>query len=75
MWSQAAPVAVLPEQRALLESWQRAAGTPQSVALRCRIILLGAEGVSNNRISKQLGVSGLSHFSGDLASYLTVATV
>ena len=57
MWSQAAPVAVSPEQRALLESWQRAAGTPQSVALRCRIILLGAEGVSNSQIAKQLGVS------------------
>ena len=57
MWSQAARVVVSQEQRALLESWQRAASTPQSVALRCRIILLGAEGVSNNQISKQLEVS------------------
>ena len=57
MWSQAAPAVVSDEQRALLENWQRASGTSQSVALRCRIIMLGAQGVSNNQISQQLGVS------------------
>src|SRR3989304_7179954 len=57
MWSQAARVVVSQEQRAWRESGQGSASTPQSVALRCRIILLGAEGVSNNQISKQLEVS------------------
>ena len=57
MWKPAAPVVLSSEQRALLENWQRAASTPQSVALRCRIILLGAEGMSNSQISKKLGVS------------------
>jgi len=45
------------EQRALLERWARAHGTPQSVATRARIVLMAVEGESNSEIARQLGVS------------------
>src|SRR5450759_488383 len=45
------------EQRGLLERWVGAHGTPQSVALRARIVLLAAEGGSNSEIARQLFVS------------------
>jgi transposase len=45
------------EQRALLERWARAHGTPQSVATRARIVLMAAEGESNSEIARQLCVS------------------
>jgi transposase len=44
-------------QRGLLERWVGAHGTPQSVALRARIVLLAAEGGSNSEIARQLFVS------------------
>ena len=45
------------EQRVLLERWVNAHGTPQSVALRAWIVLMGSDGVSNSAISRELGVS------------------
>src|SRR5450756_1224712 len=45
------------EQRGLLERWVGAHGTPQSVALRARIVLRAAEGGSNSEIARQLFVS------------------
>jgi transposase len=45
------------EQRALLERWVGAQKTPQSVALRARIVLLAAAGESNSAIARALGVS------------------
>jgi len=45
------------EQRALLERWAGAQKTPQSVALRARIVLLSAGGESNSAIARALGVS------------------
>ena len=45
------------EQRAVLERWAGAQKTPQSVALRARIVLLASEGVSNSEIARTLGVS------------------
>ena len=45
------------EDRALLERWLRAGSTPQDVAKRVRIVLLAAEGVANQRIAKEAGVS------------------
>src|ERR1019366_7023070 len=45
------------EQRRLLERWVRALGTPQSVAMRARIVLLAAGGESNSAIARELGVS------------------
>jgi transposase len=46
-----------PKQRKTLESWVRAATTPQRVVLRSRICLLAAEGVPNNAIALKLGTS------------------
>ena len=36
-----------PDQRRTLEAWVRAQNTPQSVALRARIVLLSADGLPN----------------------------
>jgi len=44
-------------QRAGLERWARAHGTPQSIAMRARIVLLAAGGESNSAIARELGVS------------------
>src|SRR5712692_2968213 len=45
------------EQRAVLERWVGAHSTPQSVAMRARIVLLASEGVSNSEVARELGVS------------------
>jgi len=45
------------DERALLERWANAQKTPQSVALRARIVLLTATGESNSQIARRLGVS------------------
>src|SRR4249920_2312548 len=44
-------------ERALLERWVAAQKTPQSVALRARIVLLAATGESNSQIARTLEVS------------------
>ena len=41
----------------LLERWVNAHGTPQSVAARAWIVLMGSDGVSNSAIARELGVS------------------
>ncbi|GGP89670.1 IS630 family transposase [Streptomyces melanogenes] len=43
------------EERDALEGWVRRRSTPQAWALRCRIILLCAEGVSDKDVAVQLG--------------------
>ena len=53
----AAPLTLMAEQRRILETWLRASNTPQGVALRCRIVLAAAEGIPNQRIARDLGVS------------------
>jgi transposase len=45
------------EDRKTLEGWVCAHGTPQQVALRCRIILLNADGQSDTAIAVKLGVN------------------
>ena len=45
------------EQGVVLERWVGAQKTPQSVALRARIVLLAGEGESNSQIARALGVS------------------
>ena len=45
------------EQRALLERWARAHGTPQSIARRTQIVLMAADGESNSAIARALGTS------------------
>src|SRR5256886_14427615 len=44
-------------QRQLLESLLRAGSTPQRVARKCQVVLLASEGLSNNAIAQQMGVS------------------
>lgn len=60
MWSPAAPLAVSLEQRRTLEAWTRAHTTPRIVDTRARIILLAADGKSNNAIAAELNVTRTS---------------
>ena len=46
-----------PAERTQLETWESAHGTPQQVALRCRIILGALAGEDNVSIAEALGVS------------------
>jgi len=46
-----------PDDRAQLEQWKSAQGTPQQVALRCRIVLMALAGEQNQEIATRLGVS------------------
>lgn len=50
-------VSVAHADRERLEHWVAAYGTPQQVALRCRIILAAATGRTNLEIGMQLGVN------------------
>jgi transposase len=50
------PIDVNDMDQALLEAWERAYGTPQQVALRCRIILSALKGESNQKLAKRLKV-------------------
>ncbi len=45
------------EERATLQRWARRAKSAQALALRCRIVLACAEGVSNAEVAEALGVS------------------
>ena len=44
-------------ERAQLEQWESAQGTPQQVALRCRVVLGALAGDDNVSIAQELGVS------------------
>jgi transposase len=57
MFTPAAPLVLDPSHKRALESLARAGGTPQSVARKCRVILLASDGVSNNLIADQTGLS------------------
>src|SRR6516225_5298818 len=57
MFTLAPPLTIDPSQKQRWESLARAGGTPQSVAHKCRVILLASEGVSNNLIAHQTGLS------------------
>ena len=46
-----------PAERTQLERWESSHGTPQQVALRCRIILGALAGQDNVSLAEQLGVS------------------
>jgi len=46
-----------PAERRQLEAWQSSHGTPQQVALRCRIILAALAGEDNVSIAEELAVS------------------
>ena len=57
MWTSAQPILLAPGDWELLEGLVRARNTAPKVALRARIILGAAEGISNNRLARQLGVT------------------
>jgi transposase len=57
MWKTSEPLPMKTEQKKTLDAWVRAKTTPQRVVLRSRICLLAAEGLSNNRIARELGTS------------------
>jgi transposase len=50
-------LALTDEERAALQRWARRASSGQALALRCRIVLACAEGLSNAEVVKRLGVS------------------
>jgi transposase len=50
------PIELSADERAQLESWTRRRTSAQALALRSRIVLLAAEGLSNVAIAEQLGV-------------------
>src|SRR5215204_2214432 len=45
------------EERATLTRWSRRASSAQALALRCRIVLACADGLSNAEVAQRLGVS------------------
>ena len=47
----------LQAERTQLEQWESSFGTPQQVALRCRIVLAALAGQDNVSIAQELGVS------------------
>ena len=57
MFPPASAVLLEPSQKQVLESLARAGNTPQRVARKCQVILLAAEGVPNNAIAHQTGLS------------------
>jgi transposase len=44
------------DERATLQRWERRAKSAQALALRCRIVLACAEGLSNTEVAEQLGI-------------------
>lgn len=57
MWNAAEALSISDADRQSLESWVRGSTTAQSVAQRARIVLMAADGISNNRIANELGIS------------------
>lgn len=57
MWEPAEKLVIDVEDRRLLETWTRAHNAPQSVAMRCHVVLLAADGLANNAIANTLGIS------------------
>jgi transposase len=51
------PVEVPPRDREVLASWTRSPSIRAGLALRARIVLLAADGVGTNEISRRVGVS------------------
>jgi transposase len=57
MFKPAAPLALTPKQKQMLESLARAGTTPQAVARKCTVLLLASQGVPNHAIAQQTGLS------------------
>jgi len=57
MFTPAGPLGVSADQKQELDRLVRNGGSPQKIALRCRILLLAREGVPNHAIAEELNVS------------------
>ena len=57
MFATAAALSLPEGQKQLLESLARSGTTPQRLARKCEVILLSAQGLANNAIAKQIGLS------------------
>ncbi|MEO6834874.1 MAG: IS630 family transposase [Candidatus Tumulicola sp.] len=57
MWTQAKPLKISRRDRQKLERWTQALTTPIGIVQRAQIVLMAADGRSNNAIAKKLGVS------------------
>ncbi|HVH69670.1 MAG TPA: IS630 family transposase [Candidatus Dormibacteraeota bacterium] len=57
MFTRAAALSLDSSQKQVLEALARAGATPQSVARKCQVILLASQGLSNNLIARQTGLS------------------
>ena len=57
MFTPAIAISLQPAQQHALESLARAGTTPQRLARKCEVILLAAQGVANNAIAQQTGLS------------------
>ena len=55
-----AELVVSDDEREILERWARRPTTAQAMALRCRIVLACAEGLSNVEVADRLGVSRMT---------------
>ena len=51
------PLTLNSSQEQQIQQWLSAHGTPQQVALRCRIVMAAAEGQSESAIARQLGTN------------------
>jgi transposase len=52
-----APLVLAAQERTTLQRWAKRPSSAQALALRCRIVLACAEGVSNSQVARQLGVA------------------
>ena len=57
MFPGAAALAVHEAQKRVLESLARAGTTPQKLARKCEVILLGSQGIPNHAIAERTGLS------------------
>ena len=51
-----APIVLTDDERQTLQRWAKRPTSSQALALRCRIVLAGAEGLSHVETGKRLGV-------------------
>jgi len=51
------PIELSEDERSTLERWARRPKSAQALALRCRIVLLAAEGANNTEVSRSLNVT------------------
>ena len=54
------PLQLTDEERATLERWARRPKSAQALALRCRIVLTCAEGLTNIEVAERLGVTRMT---------------